>query len=423
MKIKNLKRLGVELARSGARRVIGGGEPFVPFVGMTLDNDDVELAKKWMCSPERWHDQAVVREFEKAFAAWNGSRFAFALSAGRKALSACIYGLGLGPGDEVIIPGYTCIVVQNAFDFAGVGTIHCDVELDTFGPDAESVAACITPRTKAILIHHIYGLVCRDYEKLLEIARRHGLKTIEDCAHSSGAMFRGKRVGTYGDVAFYSAEWSKSFTAITGGIAVTNKEDVAERMDAFVQNCAWPHPAVVGKQLRTVVLAHLRKERPPKWWMPPLTRFKYGYEETVSTTQAEIDGKMPGDYFTRMSAAAADLALNQIRKIDAYNAARRKTVNHWQNWCDNAGYRKPMILSESEPVFLRYPVLVEPQRKQDTSWAMREIGINLGVWFLTNLHPSRRPVKSCPNADRAVQQCVNFPCILPVSWTFHSYAK
>lgn len=414
--MKRFTRLGKDLIKGGIKSILRGNEKNpVPLAGMTLDDDDAKMANRWLRHRERWEDLTVVTAFEDAFAKWNGSRFAFAFSAGRKALSACIYALGLGPGDEVVIPGYTCIVVQNAFDFAGVSTVHCDIELNTFGSDLASVTSCITPRTKAILIQHLYGLVCRDYAGILELAHRKGLKVIEDSAHSTGAIFRGKRVGTYGDVGFYSSEWSKVFTSITGGIAVTNDPAIAKKMADFVQKCAWPHSSVVERQLRTVILASLRKEPAQHWWTIPFARFKYGSDETVSTRQSEIEGKIPDDYFTRMPAPAAALALNQIQKIDSYNESRRRMASVWDKWCDNMGYRKPMILAESEPIFLRYPVLVEPARKNDTEWARRELGINLGVWFVTHLHPSPRPVKNCPNADRAVVQCVNFPCILPAA--------
>jgi dTDP-4-amino-4,6-dideoxygalactose transaminase len=379
---------------------------------MTLGDDDVEIAKKWLGQPDRWADSAVVASFERAFAKWNGSRFAFAFSAGRKSLSACIHALNLGPGDEVIVPGYTCIVVQNAFEFAGVSTVHCDIELDTYGPEVTSVAACVTPRTKAILIHHLFGLVCRDYDGLLELARSKKVKVIEDCAHSTGASFRGKRVGNYGHVAFYSAEWSKVFTSVTGGVAVTNDAEIATRMAAFSERCAWPPSRVVDLQLRTVVLAALRKQA-KHWWTVPLTRFKYGSDETISTTPSEVEGAIPDDYYTRMPAPAADLASNQLTKVDCYNESRLRAASIWDQWCEKTGYRKPMILPESTPVFLRYPVLVEPAMKQNTEWAGRELGIDLGVWFVSHLHPSPRLVKNCPNADRAVAQCVNFPCILP----------
>ena len=155
---------------------------------MTLDLDDVGIAKKWLNSREQWDDRNIIQQYESEFAAWNGSRFAFAFMGGRVGLSACIHALDLKPGDEVIVPGYTCVVVPNAFQYAGVKPVYADIELETYGLDAERVEERISTKTRAILIHHLYGLVCRDIEPLLDIAKRKGLRVIEDCAHSTGAL-------------------------------------------------------------------------------------------------------------------------------------------------------------------------------------------------------------------------------------------
>ena len=378
---------------------------------MTLDQDDADLAENWLKNSAQWGDAATVSAFERAFAAWNGSTYAFAFSAGRKALSACLAALELQPGDEVILPGYTCIVVQNALNYAGVTSVYCDIELDTFGPQVESLASKITPRTRALLLPHLYGLVCRDYEAILKLARARGLKVIEDCAHATGASFRNRHVGTYGDMAFYSLEWSKVITTVVGGVAVTNSPELAARMRDFAARCALPAPPVIEQQLRTVIRAFHRAKSTRNWWALPWAQFTHGTEDTVSTPESEIEGRRPDDYLTRMPAPAAAIGTNQLRKIDAYNEQRRRRAAQWDQWCDKSGYRRPLILAESQPVFLRYPVLVEPERKSDPDWADRELRIELGLWFKTHLHPSERPVHNCPNADKAVAQCVNLPCL------------
>lgn len=152
---------------------------------------------------------------------------------GRVALSACIYALDLQPDGEVILPGYTCVVVPNAFSYAGVKTVYSDIELDTYGLDVSQIENKITNKTKAILIQHLYGLVCRDYEAIIDLATHHGLKVIEDCAHCTGAEYKGKKVGNLGDVAFYSSEQSKVFNTIQGGVAVTNNDLLAQRLRVF----------------------------------------------------------------------------------------------------------------------------------------------------------------------------------------------
>src|SRR5262245_46241238 len=116
------------------------GRPLTfPSLGsMTIDREDVAEARAWLRRPDRWADPEPIETFERAFADWNGSGAAFAFAAGRVALSACIEALGLSAGDQVIVPGYTCVVVPNAFAFAGIDVVYCDIELESFGPDVES---------------------------------------------------------------------------------------------------------------------------------------------------------------------------------------------------------------------------------------------------------------------------------------------
>ncbi len=107
-----------------------------------------------------------------------------------------------------------------------------------------------------------------------------------------------------------------------------------------------------------------------------------------------------------------DLLLNQLKKIDRYNSLRRKNALQWDSWCENNGYGKPLIINGSVPVFLRYPVMVSPEKKKNTSWVTVEVGVQAGVWFRSHIHPVNRSVKGCPNADRAVQQCINLPGLI-----------
>jgi perosamine synthetase len=206
-----MTRTGRDQARN-LRNIICSRPLMTPSLGsMTLDQDDVDIASAWLHNRERWGEGEIVSRYEFEFGCWNGSKHAFAFMSGREALSACIHALGLQAGDEVILPGYTCIVVPNAFHYAGVKTVYSDIELETYGLHVAQLEAKITVKTRAILVRHLYGLVCRDYEAILDLARCHGLKVIEDCAHSTGAEYKRLKVGNRGDVAFYSSEQSKVF--------------------------------------------------------------------------------------------------------------------------------------------------------------------------------------------------------------------
>ena len=379
-----------------------------PLIAATLDDDDIEIVRRWMQQPERWRDAAIVRDYERAFARWNGSAHARAFKSGRVALSACLHALGLQPGDRVIVPGYTCVVVPNAVRFAGLEPAYCDIELETYGADARAMT--IPPRAKAIVIQHLYGLVCRDYDALVDRARDRGLFVIEDCAHATGALHGGRRVGTRGDVAFYSSEWSKVFTTGQGGIAVTDDERLAARIAEYQQHAGDPPSEWTERVLATTLIHHARYKGPA--WRFAIERVRFRDKRIESTTAVEIRGEIPENYAGALPAPLAAIGINQLAKIDGYNMRRRRGAAHWDAWCEKQGYGKPMRVAGSEPVFLRYPIRVEPERKRDRAWTERELGVTSGDWFATQLHPAPGRIEGCPNAELAVARCINLPTVL-----------
>lgn len=395
------------------RRWLRGQPLAAPALGsMTLERDDVARARALLRGRAYGaNDPAVVAGYEERFAAWNGSRHAFAFASGRVALGAALRALALAPGDEVVVPGYTCVVVANAIRFEGLVPRFADIELDTYGPDVERVAAAVGPRTRAIVLQHLYGLVCRDYEALLALARERGLAVVEDCAHATGAVWRGQRVGTRGDLAIYSSEQSKVFTTGQGGLAVTDDPALAERLASVRDAAPWPAPERVRRQLRTLVLQYYQASDPGRWWKGDIAELAHGRHRLLSTTPEEERGERPADHGARMPSCVAELGLHQLPKIERFNAQRRETAERWTAWCKRAGYAPPKVLPDSTPVFLRFPVLVEPERKADLRWAFDELGVEPGVWFTSQLHPAAGELPGCPRAATAVARCINLPCL------------
>lgn len=394
-------------------RLLKGLPVSLPALGsQTLEEDDIKLVRKLLKARNNWFDPEPVLNYEREFANWIGSPHAFAFMGGRVALSASIHALELQPGDEVILPGYTCVVVPNAFDYAGITTVYADIELDTYGLDADRFSEKITSKTRAVLLHHLYGLVCKDYLRIIEIAHSHNLKIIEDCAHATGAEYRGKKVGTYGDIGFYSSEQSKIWNTIQGGIVVTADSNLAKRLKDFQEKAANPEPDRIDRLLHNVLLNYYQFKHPQRWCLGEVAEYLYGDKRLASTSEEELAGVAPAYYGQKMPAAIATLGLNQLRKIDRFNRLRVDNAQRWDRWCDDNGYRKPLVIANSKPVFLRYPVLVEEEKKADRSWAVKAHKISLGVWFQTNIHPAVRTITDCPNADQAVKQCINIPTII-----------
>lgn len=168
-----------------------------------------------------------AEELEQAFAAFMGVPHALAVSSGTAALIAGLHGIGVGPGDEVIIPAYTWIASAAAVMAAGAVPVVAEVD-ETLTLDPEDTERKISPYTRAIMAVHMRGAPCR-MDELMALARRYGLKLVEDTAQADGASYKGRRLGTIGDVGCFSLQFNKIITAGEGGMVVARDEEVWKR--------------------------------------------------------------------------------------------------------------------------------------------------------------------------------------------------
>ena len=169
-----------------------------------------------------------IGRFEAAFCDYTGVRHATAVSNGTVAVHLALAALGIAPGDEVIVPTLTYIASVNAIAYCGATPVFVDSYRDTWQMDIEAVSAAITPRTRAILAVHLYGLPA-DLDALAAIANEHGIYLVEDCAEAFGARFNGVHVGNVGHIAAFSFFGSKTVTTGEGGMVVTNDDTLDQR--------------------------------------------------------------------------------------------------------------------------------------------------------------------------------------------------
>ncbi len=322
-------------------------------------------------------------------------------------MSAALDALDIGPGDEVIVPGYTCVVVANAVRYRGAVPVFCDIELDTFGLDADCLQPLLTGRTAAIVVQHLYGLVSRDLDRLVQLARERDIPIIEDCAHATGASYRGTRVGNFGDIAFYSSEQSKVLSTTQGGWVTTNSERLAMRLEKIWHETR-PPDATETRSLLTTLIGNYLHNRSAL--LGDLFNVFYGAEEAVSTTDEEILGHEPAGYIRRMATPCATIASQQLSALDGINAQRRDSAARWTEACSTLQVDTAMVIADSEPTFLRYPVMLrDARRKTDWRWQLETFNCVGGDWFRSHLHPSDLPVDNCPAAAEAVARCINLP--------------
>ena len=193
-------------------------------------------------------DGPHVAAFERALADRAGARHAISASYGRMAFFYLLEALGLPRGSEIIFPALTFWVVPEMARVAGLTPVFADVDPATFNLDPAAFERAITPRTRAVVPTHLYGLPC-DMDAILRIARRHRLAVIEDCAHALGATWHGHPVGTIGDAGFFSFQLLKPLNTYGGGMAVTNDAGVAARVAARARAEAPPTEAEVLRRL------------------------------------------------------------------------------------------------------------------------------------------------------------------------------
>lgn len=274
-----------ETAVMNAAGIVDLGFPMWPVFAEETLHDVLEPLKSGKVN--YWTGKKGM-EFEEKWAKWNGAKYAISCTNGTAALHTAIAGLGIGPGDEIIVPSYSFIASSFAIVQAGAVPVFCDVTEDhTIDPD--QIEQLITKRTKGIIVVHLYG-VMTDMGGVLKAAKKHNLKVIEDCAQCFGGEYKGIKAGVIGDVGCFSFCQSKHFTTGgEGGMVVTNDEDLAWECRSFRD-----HGYDVKERLNMLAL----EEKLPY-----------------------IHNRVGFNY--RMTEIQSVIGINELKRLDSWNLARR----------------------------------------------------------------------------------------------------
>jgi perosamine synthetase len=291
-----------------------------------------------------------VRRFEREFAAYCGVRYGVATHNGTVALHLALAALGIGPGDEVILPTLTFVATANAVAYTGATPVFVDSEPHTWNIDPQAVACAITPDTRAIIAVHLYGHPA-DMDPLRTQATQHGLTLIEDAAEAHGARYKGRRVGSLSDLAVFSFYGNKIITTGEGGMVLTDDTALAE------------HCFFLGNQAK-------QKQNP--YW------------------HSEIG------YNYRMTNMQAALGVAQLERVDELIAIRVRNAAHYQRRLSALpGLSLPPCVEWAENVYWMYTVLVEDDYGLDRDTLMarlRQRGIET--------RPAFYPIHTLPMYDR-----------------------
>ena len=312
--------------------------PFVSFLPMERElEQDLKNAMNRVFERSWYIGGEEDQVFEAAFAAYHGMEHAVGVGNGLDALMLSLKALGVGAGDEVIIPSDTYIATALAVTYVGADVVFAEPDIRTFNIDPENIEKVITPRTKAIMPVHLYGQAA-DMDPIMEIAKKHGLFVVEDCAQAHGATYKGRKAGTFGDAAGFSFYPGKNLGAFgDAGAVVTNRKDIADRVRA---------------------LANYGSDR-------KYHHIYQGYNSRLDEIQAAVlSAKLP--------------------HLDRMNENRRKTAARYLSGIRNPLITLPFVREDCVPVWHIFGIRTE--RRDELAAFLKERGIGTNIHYPTPMH-------------------------------------
>jgi dTDP-4-amino-4,6-dideoxygalactose transaminase len=319
---------------------------------------------------------AKVEEFEAALADYLGAEHVVATNTGTSALHLALDALGIGAGDEVIVPSLTFVAAFQAIKATGATPVACDVHPDTFLIDLEDAAARITPRTRALMPVHYAGSPC-DLDALYALANRYGINVVEDAAHAFGSTYRGRRIGGFGTTTCFSFDSIKNITCGEGGAVACRDATLAQLMR------------------RKRVLGIDRQPAPVASDRPAAMTFE------VATA----------GFRYHMSNINAAIGLAQLRKVDAFIARRRAICRQYDAAFAGVAGIQTLRVNYDEAAPHLYVVRVKNGRRDELMQFLRAEGIETGINYVPNhLHPYfHQEGKPLPATEEAFAEMLTLP--------------
>jgi dTDP-4-amino-4,6-dideoxygalactose transaminase len=334
---------------------------------------------------------------------------------GRVALYALLKAAGVSAGDEVILPGFTCVVVPNAVLYTGAIPVYVDVCQDTLNPSFDDIRAAVTSKTRVILLQNTFGL-SSDLESITAWARLNGILTFEDCTHGFGGSYLGRPNGTFCDASFFSTQWNKPFSTGIGGFSAVLNDTLQEKL--IETNKSLLIPGMPENALLWLLIMSRKYLLTPAtyYFLRNLYRLLSKFNLTIgSSSGAELkETVMPDSYFKAMGNTQVNAGIREITSLDVLLALRKKNADlYTRKLAEHSKYHVVPNLHQNHS-FLKYPILVSDKKKMEET-ARRE-GVELGDWFVSPIHPVEKEFEKwnlfltdIPVALNISRQIMNLP--------------
>lgn len=380
------------------------------------DADDVYIAWDVLTHPGMWREGKAIGIVSRFLSGYFSTNNILLTISGRSALSVLLSFFHIGGGSEVLIQAFTCVVVPNSIRFAQATPVYVDIDA-TLNMDPSDMEKKITKRTKAVIVQHTFGNPA-DMDRIMRIAKRHNLVVIEDCAHSFGSSFHGKRLGTIGDGAIISFGRDKVYSSVFGGAAIVNKKTKKNLLAGYDKNLVDPPGFFIVQQLFHPLAFFLIMPLYDVWYIGKglLWMMQKLHLLSFPVSLSERQGKKPVFLQYRYPNALATLLVNQLNKFERYKDMRLACGSYY----DEALAKKSgatRIAVRPGAVLLRYPLFVsDPGNVRAEA---KKHHMLLGNWYHSVVDPAGseggyEPGR-CPNAEYAARHIINLPTRIPIS--------
>jgi len=389
-----------------------------------VERDDLKIALNLIIRPWLWRKGKATGELEGQFRQYLGVKYAVSFNSGRSALMAILEALEIKKGEEILLQAFTCNSAVNPILKKGATPIFVDID-NTLNLAPLDLMKKISPRAKAVMVQHNFGMPAQ-MDEILKICREKNLILIEDCAHALGAKFKGKFCGTFGKAAFFSFGRDKIISSIFGGMAATDDVEIGKRLKNFQEKLDFPSNLWIVQQLLHPILVNYLV-LPAYGLNQYLGRILIGFFHKVLLLSKAVYGKekmgeIPGHFPKRLPGALSILALNQFKKLARFNEHRRTIASLYEKELKKFNLPLSQFPSDKEPVFMRYPVLIERKTDEILKEA-RQKGFFLDDgWRKSVVVPPDTSIKkmnylpgTCPRAEKVAQTILNLPTHINIS--------
>lgn len=361
-------------------------------------------------------------KLENFFKNYLGIDYAITFIQGRVGLYAVLKSLNLQKSDQVLVQSYTHVAVSNAITWNKAIPVYVDIYSDTFNMDASDLVKKITKRSRVLIIQHTYGLAA-DLDKLLKIAKKNKLFVIEDCAHSIGSSYKSKKVGSFGDAAFFSLGRNKLIDASSGGVVVTPHKWLYDKLKDYRDSLPYPDIWWIFRFLFFPLGMKLTNQ---VYYFFNLGKNLYTYLRGVgffpkAVVEQEKVAVKPKDFAQKLPNSLAYVALKQLLKLDSLVGHRRKLAGYYNKALKGLPLKLPEESNGYYHAYLVYNVLTD--KNLDIIEKAQSKNILIGNWFhkaaieMAEADPSKFYYKAnlCPNAEKLAQSSLDLPTVATFS--------